>query len=50
MHYLGYTGSACIPMAFHMAVEEGKVKPGQMAFFIGSGGGLAFAAAAVRMV
>jgi 3-oxoacyl-[acyl-carrier-protein] synthase-3 len=50
MHYLGYTGSACIPMAFHMAVEEGKVKPGQMTFFIGSGGGLAFAAAAVRMV
>lgn len=48
MHYLGYTGSACIPMAFHLAMEAGKVKPGQLGFFIGSGGGLAFAAAAVR--
>lgn len=48
MHYLGYTGSACIPMAFNVVVEQGKVKPGELGFFIGSGGGLAFAAAAVR--
>ena len=49
MHYMGYTGSACIPMAFNLAVEQGKAKSGQLAFFIGSGGGLAFAAAAVRL-
>ncbi len=48
MHYYGYTGSACIPMAFNQAMEQGKVKPGELGFFIGSGGGLAFAAAAVQ--
>lgn len=49
MHQYGYTGSACIPMAFNAAWEAGQVKPGEVAFFIGSGGGLAFAAAAFRM-
>jgi len=45
MHQYGYTGSACIPMAFAQAVEEGKVKRGERLMFIGSGGGLAFAGA-----
>ena len=49
MHYYGYTGSACIPMAFNDAWEKGKVKPGDLVFFIGSGGGLAFASAAFRL-
>lgn len=49
MHEFGYTGSACIPMAFNQAWEQGLVKPGDLMFFIGSGGGLAFAAAAFRM-
>ena len=49
MHDYGYTGSACIPMAFNDAWEKGLVKPGELLFFIGSGGGLAFAAAAFRM-
>lgn len=49
MHHYGYTGSACIPMAFNEIMEKGKVKPGDLAFFIGSGGGLAFASAAFRM-
>jgi 3-oxoacyl-[acyl-carrier-protein] synthase-3 len=49
MHEYGYTGSACIPMAFNDAWEKGAVKPGDLVFFIGSGGGLAFAAAAFRM-
>lgn len=44
MHHYGYTGSACIPIAFHKAWEEGKIKEGDTLFFIGSGGGLAFAA------
>lgn len=48
MQKYGYTGSACIPMAFHDAVEKELVKPGDLLFFIGSGGGLAFASAAIR--
>ncbi len=49
MHHYGYTGSACIPMAFNEAYEQGKLKGGQLAYFIGSGGGLAFASAAFRL-
>lgn len=43
MDRYGYTGSACIPMAFAIANEEGKIKPGDILCFMGSGGGLAFA-------
>jgi len=49
MQEYGYTGSACIPMAFNDAWEKGLVKTGDTVFFIGSGGGLAFAAAAFRL-
>jgi 3-oxoacyl-[acyl-carrier-protein] synthase-3 len=49
MHNYGYTGSACIPMAMNDAFEKGKIKEGDLIFFIGSGGGLAFASAAFRM-
>ncbi|MEM0994588.1 MAG: 3-oxoacyl-[acyl-carrier-protein] synthase III C-terminal domain-containing protein, partial [Bacteroidota bacterium] len=49
MHHYGYTGSACIPMAFNDAVEKNLVKSGDLVFFIGSGGGLAFASAAFRL-
>lgn len=45
MHDYGYTGSACIPMAFDQWVQQGKVKTGDTVLFIGSGGGLAFGAA-----
>ena len=48
MDRYGYTGSACIPMALAEAVELGKVKRGDLVFFMGSGGGLSFATAAVR--
>lgn len=48
MQYYGYTGSACIPLAFDDAVTKGKVKRGDLLVFIGSGGGLAFASAAFR--
>lgn len=52
-HYImdrfGYTGSAAIPMALDEAVREKKVKEGDLVFFIGSGGGLAFASAAFRL-
>jgi len=49
MHHYGYTGSACIPMAFSDAWEKGLVKQGDLIYFIGSGGGLAFASAAFRL-
>ncbi len=48
MHYYGYTGSACIPLAFDDAVTKGMVNRGDLIVFIGSGGGLAFASAAFR--
>jgi 3-oxoacyl-[acyl-carrier-protein] synthase-3 len=48
MHYYGYTGSACIPLAFHDRLEAGKIDRGDLLVFIGSGGGLAFASAAFR--
>jgi 3-oxoacyl-[acyl-carrier-protein] synthase-3 len=49
MEAWGYTGSACIPMAFDDAVEKGKVRPGMLVVFIGSGVGYNQAAAAFRM-
>ncbi len=49
MHHYGYTGSACIPMAFNDAWEKGRLNAGDLVFFIGSGGGLAFASAAFRL-
>jgi 3-oxoacyl-[acyl-carrier-protein] synthase-3 len=45
MHDYGYTGSACIPMAFDQWRKAGKVKKGDKLIFVGSGGGLAFGAA-----
>lgn len=49
MHEYGYTGSACIPMAFDQWMAQGKVNPGEWVLFIGSGGGLAFGAALFKM-
>ena len=48
MHKFGYTGSACIPLALEQAWSSGKLKAGDLLYFIGSGGGLAFASAAFR--
>ena len=46
MDRYGYTGSACIPMCLAEAEEQGKLKPGDLVVFMGSGGGLAFACSA----
>jgi 3-oxoacyl-[acyl-carrier-protein] synthase-3 len=35
----GYTGSACIPMAFDDARRQGKIKSGDLVTFVGSGVG-----------
>ncbi len=48
MDRYAYTGSACIPMALAEANAQGKIKKGDVVFFMGSGGGLAFACAAFR--
>ena len=45
MHHYGYTGSACIPIAFDESFKAGRLKSGHKLLFIGSGGGLAFASA-----
>lgn len=49
MHHYGYTGSACIPMALNDAWEKDLIGAGDLLFLIGSGGGLSFASAAVRL-
>lgn len=41
MDRYGYTGSGCVPMAFHHAVQEGKVQKGDTVLFMASGAGLA---------
>ncbi len=44
MDRYGYTGSACIPMAFYHAVNEGRIKRGDLVMFVASGAGLAVGA------
>lgn len=39
MDRFGYTGSACLPMAFDDAVSQGKVHSGDLVLFVGSGVG-----------
>ncbi|MCB0283507.1 MAG: ketoacyl-ACP synthase III [Calditrichae bacterium] len=48
MDRFAYTGSACIPMALADASEKGMLKSGDLVYFMGSGGGLAFACAGFR--
>ena len=49
MERWGYTGSACIPMAFHDALKQQKIQPGDLVVMVGSGVGYNQAAAAFRM-
>ena len=49
MHYYGYTGSACIPMALDEWMKQGKIQKGEYVCFVGSGGGLAFGASLFKM-
>ena len=52
-HYVmdkwGYTGSACLGMAFDDARDQGKIKSGDLVVFVGSGVGYNQAAAAFIM-
>ncbi len=49
MEEFGYTGSACIGMALDHAIEQHKVKPGDLVVMVGSGVGYNQAACAFRM-
>jgi 3-oxoacyl-[acyl-carrier-protein] synthase-3 len=49
METVGYTGSACIPMALDDALQERKIKPRDLVVLIGSGVGYNQAAAAFRV-
>lgn len=40
MDKYGYTGSGCVPMAFHEGVKSGKIKRGDKVLFVASGAGL----------
>ncbi len=44
----GYTGSACIPMVLHDAIEHGKLERGDIVVFCASGGGINMAAMIFR--
>ena len=48
MQKWGYTGSACIPMVFHDALEAGKIKRGDRIVMCASGGGLNMACLALK--
>ncbi len=47
MHKWGYTGSACLPMALDDAVGAGRLSPGDLVVFTGSGAGLAMGSVAM---
>ena len=49
MEQWGYTGSACLAMAFDDAVEKGKVSRGDLVVMVGSGVGYNQAGVAFRM-
>jgi 3-oxoacyl-[acyl-carrier-protein] synthase III len=49
MEKWGYTGSACIPMALHDAVVQGRVKKGDLVVLVGSGVGYNQAGVALRI-
>jgi 3-oxoacyl-[acyl-carrier-protein] synthase-3 len=48
MQKWGYTGSACIPMVLHDAIEAGKLKRGDIVVLCASGGGINMAAMIFR--
>ena len=48
MHKWGYTGSACIPMVLHDAVQAGKLERGDNVIMCASGGGLNMACVAFK--
>ncbi len=50
MDKFGYTGSACVYMALHDAIEQGKIEKGKVVIFVASGVGYQQGAVAFRWV
>lgn len=48
VHKYGNTSSASVPVALYEAVEEGRVKPGDLVVLVAFGGGLTWASCALR--
>ncbi len=48
MQKYGYTGSACVPMAIHHGVTQGKFKTGDVVAMCASGGGANFASLVLK--
>ena len=48
MNKFGYTGSACVIMALYDALEQGKIKKGDLISFCASGAGMTMSAAAYK--
>lgn len=48
MENWGYTGSACVPMALHDALEKGRIQKGDLVVLVGSGVGFNQAGVALR--
>jgi len=44
----GNTSSASVPVALYEAVEQGRIRPGDLVIFVAFGGGLTWGAAAMR--
>ena len=49
MEHWGYTGSACIGMCLDDAIDQGRVKSGDLVTLVGSGVGYNYAGVALRM-
>ncbi len=49
MDKYGYTGSACIPMALHEALVNGRVRTGDLVVLVASGAGLAVGASLIKL-
>jgi 3-oxoacyl-[acyl-carrier-protein] synthase-3 len=49
MEKWGYTGSACVPIALDDALEQGRIRSGDLLVLVGSGVGYNQAGVAFRM-
>jgi 3-oxoacyl-[acyl-carrier-protein] synthase-3 len=48
MEYFGNTSAATIPLALHLGIKEGRIKPGDLLLLYGFGGGFTHAGLLVR--
>ena len=49
MDRYGYTGSGCVPMALHHALQEGRLKRGDVVALVASGAGLSVGSCLLRL-